>query len=145
MATDGDLTPGELSRRVQELLLQFEALLRKIEDRYVQKETLELIREGLNNAITGLRETDTSLDRSKAGVTDVSNLKSTVDEKATRLEVENLRALVNEKASSADLKAVSDDVDELKGHNTWLFRVIGMFIVLAILGAVFAAGGGLAQ
>jgi len=129
VAGEGDLTPGELSRRVQELLLQFEALLRKVEDRYVQKETLQLIREALDNRLGGLEQVDQGLERSKASVTDLGNL----------------RSLLDDKASKADLDAVKSDVDELKDNNKWLFRLVGAFIILAILGAVFTAGGGLAK
>lgn len=129
MSGDGDLTPGELSRRVQELLLQFEALLRKVEDRYVQKETLTLIREGIDARLLGHDQADQGLERSKANVTDVSNLRSLLEGKADKSEVE----------------AVRSDVDELKDNNKWLFRLVGAFIILAILGAVFTAGGGLAK
>ena len=129
MAADGDLTPGELSRRVQELLLQFEALLHKVEDRYVQKENLELIREGINTAILGLQQSYQAIDRSKVDQSELLGLKSVIETKADK----------------GELQAIKDDVDELKDHNKWLFRVIGSFIILAILGAVFAAGGGLAK
>ena len=133
MAADGDLTPGELSRRVQELLLQFESLLRKVEERYVQKETLELIREGINTAILGLQRSYEALDRTKADQSEFLGLKSNVD------------ALALSKADESELKAIKDDVDELKDHNKWLFRLVGSFVILAILGAVFAAGGGLGR
>lgn len=129
MAADGELTPGELSRRVQELLLQFEALLRKVEDRYVQKDLLELIREGIDAQIKALGAADAALEQTKAS----SN------------ELQNLRNMIDGKADRAELQGVREDVDELKGHNQWLFRVVGTFIVLGILGAVFVAGGGLAR
>ena len=129
MAAEGDLTPGELSRRVQELLLQFEALLKKVEDRYVQKEMLQLIQEGISTRLEALMQTDASLDRSKANITEITALRSAIDDKA----------------SKAELDGVREDVKELKDTNKWVVRVVGAFIILGILGAVFAAGGGLAK
>ena len=125
----GDLTPGELSRRVQELLLQFEALLRKVEDRYVQKETLELIREGINIAIQGLQEADKGLERSKVNQNDFAGLKTQVDNKVDK----------------AELAAVKSDVDDMKDTLKWIFRIVGAFVVTAVLAAAFTAGGGLPQ
>lgn len=121
-----DLTPGELSRKVQELLLQFEGLLRKVEDRYVQKETLELIREGINARLDSLAATDQSLERGKVNQGDLVSLREAVAGKADR----------------SELASIKDDVTDLKDNNKWLVRLVGAFIILGVLGAVFAAGGG---
>lgn len=114
---------------MQELLLQFEGLLRKVEDRYVQKETLELIREGINARLDSLAATDQSLERGKVNQGDLVSLRETVANKADR----------------SELAAVKSDVDDLKDNNKWLVRLVGAFIILGVLGAVFAAGGGLGK
>lgn len=113
----GDITPGELGRRMQDVLTRFGSLVETIETRYVRKDLLDLYKEGIASQIAGYKAALDALE------------KSAVDKDT----------YVAEKA------ALEKRVSELEDSNKWLFRLVVGFIILAVLGAVFTAanfGGG---
>lgn len=116
MNEPGGVTPGELSRQVREVLVRLEGLIKQVEERYVRKDLLDLYKESINSTINSLQS---SLQQSVNGVS--SDL--------------------SDKADRNDMRALEKRVNELEDNNKWLFRLVIGFIILAVLGFVFANGG----
>lgn len=121
MPSGDDITPAELARRVSDVLRQLEELVRRVESLYVRKELLELYKQTIDQGLKIVQQQSESLDRTKA---DKTELPSTT-------------GLVKEDRMVPLEKRVSD----LEDTNKWIFRLVLGFIILAILGAVFATGG----
>ena len=118
---ESDITPGELARRMQDVLTQFSNLVDQVENRYVRKDLLELYKQGIDAALLSANQL--------------------MNSKADKSSVDQLSLTVNDKVSKADFDAVKADVAELKDTNKWLFRLVIGIIITAVLGAVIAAGG----
>ena len=56
--------------------------------------------------------------------------------------VRRISAVETDKVSKTEFQNLQQEVNDLKDDKKWLVRLILGFIVLAILGAVFAASGG---
>lgn len=119
--SNDDITPGELARRMQDVLFQFTNLVDQVENRYVRKDLLELYKQGVDTAI--------------------ASVNASVATKADRTTVEHLNSSVEKKVGQAELEALKSDVADLKSTNTWLFRLVIGIIVTAVLGVVIASGG----
>lgn len=113
---------GELSRQVQQVLMRFEGLATRLETQFIRKETYDLYKQLVDQAISSLQE-------------HVKNL-STAE--ATR----NLREEVERKASKGQVEGLEQRVTELEDDRKWLIRLVLGFIVLSILGAIFVVSKG---
>lgn len=109
---------GELSRQVRDVLVRFEGLAARLENQFVRADNFAYYRQLVDAAIAALQETVKRLATSEQ----VKNLASDVDQMATKDYVERLE------------KRVGDLEDDKK----WLVRLVLGFIVLGVLGAVFA-------
>lgn len=122
---DPDVGIGELSRQVRDVLIRFEGLATRLETQFVRSEHLELYKQLVNQTLKTLQDA-------------VSKLAS----------AENVRALkddVDAKADNTRVSILEDKVKELEDDKKWLSRLILGFIVMGVLGAVFAfsqIGGG---
>jgi hypothetical protein len=124
---------GELSRLVRDVLVRFEGLAARLETQFVRTDVFEYYKQLVNQALMELQvKTANAADK-----TTVSDKFKDVDEelgkKASRAEVD------------AKLETLTKRIADLEDDKRWLVRLIGTFIVLGILGAVFAvakAGGG---
>lgn len=115
--TEGsDPSAGELSRRLREVLTQFESLVRTIEERYVRKDILELYKEGENSRIAGLQSA-------------IEGIKNSFE-----------NSLLN-KCDKNDCVQLDKRVASLEEWNKWLVRIIIAFVVAGVLAAAFASGG----
>lgn len=118
---NGEITPGELARRVGEVLSRLQGLVDLVENRYVRKDILELYKETINQSLLQVQQ-------ALGTKADASGL-SGIDKKADKTVVDNLEKRVA----------------SLEDNNKWLVRLVGALIVGAIFAAVFTAGGGLAK
>jgi chaperonin cofactor prefoldin len=118
---ESDITPGELARRMNDVLTQFSNLVEQVENRYVRKDLLELYKQGIDAALQSANQS--------------------LNNKADKSAVDQLALGVGEKVNKADFEAVRSDVAELKDTNKWLFRLVIGIIVTAVLGTVIALGG----
>jgi uncharacterized membrane protein YheB (UPF0754 family) len=116
---------GELSRQVQGVLVRFESLVTRLDGQYVRNENLELYKQLVNQTL--------------------QQLQTTVAQLASAEKVKDLEADIEAKASKGTVAALESAVKELQDDKKWLTRLILGFIILAVLGAIFAAaqiGGG---
>ena len=118
---ESDITPGELARRMQDVLMQFSNLVDQVENRYVRKDLLDLYKQGIDAALQSANQS--------------------LNNKADKSSVDQLSLGISDKVSKADFDAVKSDVAELKDTNKWLFRLVIGIIITAVLGAVIAADG----
>ena len=134
---NGEVTPGELVRRVNDVLARLEKLVQMIEERYVRKDILELYQRGIDLQVAQIE----SSVKQKA---DAGGLAG-IDKKADLTVVQGLVEQVRDKAEEAYVKTLEARIASLEGWNVWLTRIIGSFLVLGILGAVFVVGGGVGK
>ena len=120
MAGD-DITPGELARRMQDVLFQFSNLVDQVENRYVRKDLLELYKQGVDTAL--------------------ASVNASIATKADKSALDHLSSDVNDKVDKTELQALRNDVNDLKDTNKWLSRLVIGIIVTAIPGVVLASGG----
>lgn len=119
--TESDITPGELARRMNDVLLQFSNLVDQVENRYVRKDLLELYKQGIDSSLQSANQA--------------------LNNKADKAAVEQLSLSLNDKIGRADFDAVRSDVAELKDTNKWLFRLVLGIIITAVVGTVLVVGG----
>lgn len=115
---------GELSRQVRDVLVRFEGLATRLETQFVRSENFQLYKQLVDTAI--------------------SNLQQRVSELASAEQMKNLREDVDDKASKGHVSNLERRVADLEDDKKWLVRLVVGFIILGVLGAVFAvsqAGG----
>lgn len=117
---ESDITPGELARRMNDVLLQFSNLVDQVENRYVRKDLLELYKQGIDSALQSANQS--------------------LNNKADKSAVEQLSLSLNDKVSKADFEAVRSDVAELKDTNKWLFRLVLGIVITAVVAGVVVVG-----
>lgn len=118
---ESDITPGELARRMNDVLLQFSNLVDQVENRYVRKDLLELYKQGIDSALQAANQS--------------------LNSKADKSAVEQLSLNMTDKVNKADFDAMKSDVNELKDTNKWLFRLVIGIVITAVVGTVIAVGG----
>lgn len=118
---ENDITPGELARRMQDVLVQFSHLVEQVESRYVRKDLLELYKQGIDSAI--------------------QSASSAAASKVDKGVVDQLAITVSGKVDKADHDALKADVAELKDTNKWLFRLVMGLVIAAVVGTVIVTGG----
>lgn len=115
---------GELSRQVRDVLLRFEGLATRLETQFVRNDNFALYKQLVDNSLDQLQKTVTLL--------------------ASLERVSNLESKVADKADKATMTGLEDRVVQLEDDKKWITRLVIGFIVLAVLGAIFAvskAGG----
>lgn len=120
-----DISPGELARRMNDVLRQFQSLVDQVETRYIRKDYIDLYKQTIDGQ--------------------VSAMQNTIDLKADKTELAGVGANLLLKVDKNEFDALKADVAELKDTNKWLTRIIISFVVLAVLGAIFTVGGGIGQ
>lgn len=113
---------GELSRQVQQVLIRFEGLAARLETQFIRKETYDMYKQLVDQAISQLQDTVKSL--------------------ASAETARNLREEVDKKASKGQVEGLEQRVVELEDDRKWLIRLVLGFIVLSILGAIFVVSKG---
>jgi hypothetical protein len=108
------MTPGELARRVGDALRQLEVLVKRVEDQYVRKEVLELYKETIDQAVQMQKD-----------------------------RVTGVREDLTKKLDKDDLLPLERRVAELEDTYKWAVRIVLLFVITGVLGAVFVAGGGM--
>lgn len=115
---------GELSRQVRDVLSRLESLAVRLETQFVRGDNFGLYKQLVDQAIVSLQ----------AGVRDIETvLRDTPDQS----DLSNLASRVDSKASKTDLEAVGKRVSELEDDKKWLTRLVVGVIILAVIGAVF--------
>lgn len=117
-----DISPGELARRMNDVLRQFQSLVDQVETRYIRKDYIELYKANIDQTVAGM--------------------KAALELKADKTEVASLASGLATKVDKSEFDAAKADIAELKDTNKWLFRLVAGFIILAILGAVLTVGSG---
>lgn len=119
---------GELSRQVRDVLVRFEGLATRLETQFVRSENFQLYKQLVDTAISNLQQRVSEL----ASAEQMKNLREDVD------------GLGQGKASKNELTNLERRVADLEDDKKWLVRLVVGFIILGVLGAVFAvsqAGG----
>jgi hypothetical protein len=98
--------------------VRFEGLATRLETQFVRSENFQLYKQLVDTAI--------------------SNLQQRVGELASAEQMKNIRDDVDEKASKSDVANLARRVDALDDDKKWLVRLVVGFIILGVLGAVFA-------
>lgn len=115
--TDGEISPAELSRRMGDVLRQFENLVKQVEDRYVRRDVIELYQKGVD--------------------LELASIKSSLDSKADKVLLPDMTKYV----SKDKFDGLAQDVSELQSANTWLIRLVMGIIIAGVLAAVIQYGG----
>lgn len=116
---------GELSRQVRDVLARFEGLATRLDSSYVRRDNFDLYSQLVNQALAGLQD----------GVKKLASAEA----------VNNLAADIEGKASKGQVDSLETRIKDLEDDKRWLVRLVATFIILGVLGAVFAvskAGGG---
>lgn len=131
MPPDDEVSLGELSRRLTDVFTRFEGLARRLEDgQFVSTQLYLQYKEAVNQALSALERRVKDLEDGKVG-------KNTFDGVAAQM-----KALDTDKVDKMVFDAVVTRVAQLEDDKKWLVRLVLGFIVLGILGAIFAASGG---
>lgn len=113
---------GELSRQVRDVLVRFEGLATRLETQFVRSDNFNLYKQLVDQAI--------------------ANLQALVATLARADKVEDLERDMIDKASSSSVDALTKRVNDLEDDKKWLTRLVIGFIILGVLGAVFAVSQG---
>ena len=119
---------GELSRQVRDVLVRFEGLATRLETQFVRSDNFLLYKQLVDTAIANLQQRGSE----SASSEQVNNLR------------EDVESLTTGKASKSDVTNLERRIDALEDDKKWLVRLVVGFIILGVLGAVFAvsqAGG----
>lgn len=127
---DESITVGELARQVRDVFARFEGLARRLEDgQFVRTDLYILYRENVNVALAALERRVGEIETSKVSVATHQNL------------VDRVSTLDSDKAGAVEFSGLSDRVSQLEDDKKWLVRLVIGFIILGVLGAVFAVSG----
>lgn len=114
----GDISTGELSRQVRDVLSRFSDLATRLETQFLRSDVFILYQR--------LQEKT------------LQDLDTAVQGKATKDSIQNLTDTINKKADKAELQSLIDRLEDLEDDKKWLTRLVFGFIVLGVLGAIFA-------
>jgi hypothetical protein len=113
---------GELSRQVQEVFVRFERLAAKLESgQFVRADAYAMYQQFVDQAIRQLQDANRNF--------------------ATSESAKTLKSEVDGKASEGALKGLEQRVSELEDDRKWLIRLVIGFVILGVMGALFAVGG----
>lgn len=130
MPPDDSVTVGELARSVRDVFGRLEGLARRLEDgQFVRTDIYILYKENVNQALAALERRVSEMESSKVSKTAHEGL------------VEKVSSLDSDKAEKSTLASMDARVAQLEDDKKWLVRLIIGFIILGVLGAVFAASG----
>ena len=116
MPTDEGPGIGELSRQVRDVLSRFEGLAARLEQQFVRADNFAYYRQLVDQALATLQST-----------------------------VKDLNDAIKKLPTDNEFAALENRVSELEDDKKWLTRLVLGFIILGVVGAVFAlqkAGGG---
>lgn len=119
---DGDIGTGELSRQIRDVLTRFQDLATRLETQFMRTDTFVFYQRLIDKAI--------------------KDLEDAVKDKAAKTSLADLRGELDNKASKADLESLKEKVESLEDDKKWLTRLVLGFIILGVLGAVFAVTQG---
>lgn len=118
MPPDGDVGTGELSRQIRDVLSRFQDLATRLETQFMRTDTFIFYQRLVDQSI--------------------AEIKSALLTKASEEKVQNLDDALDGKASKAELESLKSRVSDLEDDKKWLTRLVFGFIILGVLGAVFA-------
>lgn len=124
--TDDGVGIGELSRQVRDVLTRFEVLANRLDHSYVRVDNFTLYKDLVKQSISTLELS-------------VKSLQNTAAALARAEELANTKKELEDKADHGEVVALSDRVKKLEDDKTWLIRLVGAFIILGVLGAIFVA------
>lgn len=109
---------GELSRQIRDVLARFQDLATRLETQFMRTDTFVFYQRLIDKATKDLEDSV----RGKASTDSLLTLSNSLDKKA---DAERVRRL-------------EDRVDDLEDDKKWLTRLVFGFIILGVLGALFA-------
>lgn len=115
-----DISVGEISRQMKDVLQRFEALINKIDSTFVSRVVWELYTLGLNQQL--------------------ADIKQDIGEKAATADTATLHAELDKRVSKTAYDALEKRVANMEATQTWITRLVGAFIIIGILGVVFVTG-----
>ena len=118
MAEEQGIGVGELSRQVRDVLVRMEGLAGRLESQFIRTDNFVLYKQLVDTAISQLQQAVAKLPPAEV-VTQLSK---------------DMEDTVSKGTHAALVKRVEDLEDDKK----WLIRLVLGFIVLGVLGAVFA-------
>lgn len=129
---------GELSRQVRDVLVRFEGLATRLETQFVRNDNFNLYKQLVDQAIFNLQGTVAAMARADK----LADVEGDMAKKADVNYVTGLNKRVDTKAGKDVVDALVKRVDDLEDDRKWLIRLVIGFIILAVLGAVFAVSQG---
>ena len=129
---------GELSRQVRDVLVRFEGLATRLETQFVRNDNFNLYKQLVDQAIFNLQGTVAAMARADK----LADVEGDMAKKADVNYVTGLNKRVETKAAKDVVDALVKRVDDLEDDRKWLIRLVIGFIILAVLGAVFAVSQG---
>lgn len=128
---DEGISVGELSRRLTDVFTRFEGLARRLEEgQFVRTELYIVYREQVNTALAELQARVTHLEQDKASKGALAAVESRVKD------------LDDDKVDKITHNSLESRVVQLEDDKKWLVRLVIGFIILGVLGAVYAAASG---
>lgn len=138
MADSSDMSIGELSRQVRDVLMRFERLATSLETQFVRSDNFQLYKELVNQAIVQMQE----VLRSCARVEALQGIDTELKKKATLEQLAALEARISSKADKVIVDTIVSEISEIQDDKKWITRLVIGFIVLGILAVIFSVNGG---